>query len=145
MIVLFRRETVRIFLRRERGAPRLGLLQIAKHGGPVHVFLQAQVDARSGCGIQDVVALVLRVVHAEMLLDVLGERMHLKGEIAPSDRVEEIEADGKFIAETARARHRRAGRAAGRNTRSSDGISNRRSPKPSSRLFSSGTPSKHQP
>ena len=37
-------------------------------------------------------------MHAEMVLDVFGERMHLEREVAAAHRVQEIEADGKLVA-----------------------------------------------
>ena len=39
-------------------------------------------------------------MHAEILLDVFRERMHLETQVAATHRVEKIEADGKFVAET---------------------------------------------
>ena len=95
--------------------------------------------------VEQVVALVLRVVHAEVLLDVLGERMDLEGEVAAAHRVEEVEADGELVAEA------RVDRLAEQRARLVEHQVDRRAspsaclPKPSSRLFSSGTQSKHQP
>ena len=79
------------------------------------------------------------------LLDVLGERMDLEREVAATHRVEKIEADGELVAET--GMHRVAQQAA---RLIEDEVDRRQSPtaaspNPRSRLFSSGTQSKHQP
>jgi hypothetical protein len=44
----------------------------------VDVFLQSQINAAVVAGVEQVIALVLGVMHAEMLLYVLGERMDLE-------------------------------------------------------------------
>ena len=50
-------------------------------------------------GVEQVVALVLRVVHPEVLLDVLGQRMDLERQVAAAHGVEKIEADRELVAE----------------------------------------------
>src|ERR1017187_7444890 len=66
----------------------------------VNIFLQTEIDGRVRAGVEQVITFVLRVVHAEMVLDVFGQRMHLERQMATAHRVEKIEADGKFIAES---------------------------------------------
>src|ERR1035438_2046338 len=38
-------------------------------------------------------------MHSKMVLDVLGERMHLKRKIAATDGVQKVEPNGKLVAE----------------------------------------------
>ncbi len=70
--------------------------QIVRHLLRIDAFLQSEIDAGSGLGIQQVVALILRVVHAELVLNVFSERMNLQRQIASAHCVEEVEADRKL-------------------------------------------------
>ena len=48
--------------------------------------------------VQNVVAFVLRVVHSELVLNVLRQRMHLQAQILAVHGVQHIEADREFLA-----------------------------------------------
>ena len=145
MIVLAGGETVDVFLggeieiRRFARARRSRSIAVA-----IDAFLQAQIDAGAFFGVEHVVALVLGVIHAEVFADIGREGMHLKREVAAAHGVEEVEADGKLRAEACDDMHSPSSSRGCTRMRSMAGISTRASPKPSSRLFSSGTQSKHQ-
>src|ERR1035438_488781 len=61
MVVLFGRPLVGVFVRRKCGAAGLRPLQISGHGGGIDPVLQAEINARFRSGIQQVIALVLRI------------------------------------------------------------------------------------
>jgi hypothetical protein len=61
--------------------------------------LQAQVHLRARLGVEEVVALVLRVRHPEHLADVVAKRVNLQREVAALERVEHVEADRELGAE----------------------------------------------
>src|SRR3954451_8640750 len=64
------------------------------------VGLKAEVDGgNTERRVEQVIALILRVAHAELLADVLRQRMNLEAEVAAAHRVEEVEADGKLSPE----------------------------------------------
>ncbi len=100
MIVLLCRDAVDEFFR----VKLPGLLRFSQRGDHlvgVYAGLDAQIDRSIALrnGVKDIVAFVLRIVHAEILLDVLGERMHLKREVLSADGIEEVKADGELRAE----------------------------------------------
>ena len=68
-----------------------------------YLLLKPEINASVGAGVEHVIALVLRIMHAKMLLDVLGQWVYLEGKVAALHRIQKIEADGKLFAETARA------------------------------------------
>lgn len=49
--------------------------------------------------IEQVVALVLRIAHAEVFADELGRRMDLKAQVPAAHRIQKIETDGEILAE----------------------------------------------
>ena len=63
--------------------------------------LAAQIDMRVGVfhRVEDVVAFVLRVVHPERVLNVLGQRMHLQAQVSAADGVQKVKANREFRAE----------------------------------------------
>src|ERR1039458_9622031 len=91
MVVLFGRPLVGVLVDWKCGAAGLRSLEVRGHGGGIDPAPQAEVNARSGSGIQQVIALVLRIMHSEMVLDVFGERMHLKRKVAATDGVQSEE------------------------------------------------------
>ena len=98
--MLLRRPAVDVALGRERRRRRPAPLRRSRdHRVAVDALLEPEVDAGVRPGIEQVVALVLRVVHPEHVLDVFGERMDLEREVAAAHRVEEIEADRELVAE----------------------------------------------
>ena len=99
MVVLFHRDVVDVLFRREGRFPGLGPAQVGFHGGGVHVVLHAQPHRGIFPGVQNVVAFVLGIAHVEGILDVLGERVHLQGQVLAAHRVQHVEADGELLAE----------------------------------------------
>ena len=49
-------------------------------------------------GFENVIALILGIVHAKLLLNVFGKRMNLKAQILAANSVEEIKTDREFRA-----------------------------------------------
>ena len=92
MIVFFCRPGLDIFLR-IKFTCLLGLPQLRLHRYRVSVCFKSKVYPCIFIGIEHVITLILRVVHAEVLLDVFGERVDLEGEVAAVDGIEEIEAE----------------------------------------------------
>src|ERR1039457_4429041 len=78
----------------------LRLQQVSHHLLAIDVLFQAKIYTPSLARIQKVVTLILGIVDAKLLLNVLGQRVYLKGEIAALHRVEKIEADGKLGSKT---------------------------------------------
>ena len=74
-------------------------LQVADHAARIDALAEAEINTGVSRCIQQVIALVLRIVHAEVLLDVLGERMDLERQVAALHRIKKVEADGEFVAE----------------------------------------------
>ena len=70
--MLPRRPAVDVIARRRSGGRPPARGEVADHLVGVDALLQAQVDGRVGLGVEEVVALVLGVVHPEAVLDVLG-------------------------------------------------------------------------
>jgi hypothetical protein len=53
-------------------------MEIAHHLLAINVVFQAKKDSCFGLCIEQVIALVLRVVHAELVLNVFGEGVYLE-------------------------------------------------------------------
>ena len=109
VVVLLRGEEVDVSLRVKRAFAGLGALQVCDHRLRIHALLQPQIHAAALARIEDVVALVLGVGHAEVGADVFGVRMHLQAQVLAAHGVQEIEADRVFRAEAcecALAQHR---------------------------------------
>src|ERR671919_1703768 len=66
----------------------------------VRVALAREVHHAVGRGIDDVIALVLRVAHPEPPMDVRRERMHLQGQVAATHGIEEIEPNRELRTES---------------------------------------------
>src|ERR1700693_1511856 len=96
MIVLARREACNETLIVESSATGVCRLECLDHCIEIGVAPAREVDRRTRFGIEQVVALILRIAHAKTLLDVLGEWMHLQGEVPAVHGVKKIEADGKL-------------------------------------------------
>src|SRR5215469_9550596 len=94
------RKFVDVFVGREFAFPVLSTLQVAGHQFSINAIFEAQIDTGVTFGVKHVVALILGVIHSEMLADVGGEWMDLEGKISTSDRVQEIEADRKLGTKT---------------------------------------------
>ncbi len=99
MIVFLGRKTIDVFLGIEQDLSPVGRIQILDHLILVDPFLQAQINAGTLLGIQDIVAFVLRIRHSERTVNVLGQRMHLQRQILSSDRIQEVESDRKLCSE----------------------------------------------
>ena len=100
VVVLLRRPAVHVALVREAEAarPARGAGRGPSPRGSTPSRTPRYTQAPSP-GVEQVVALVLRVVHPEAVLDVLGQRVHLQREVAAAHRVEEVEADRELVAE----------------------------------------------
>ena len=100
MVVLLHGDAVDIAFRGEGRAAALGFLQGPAHLLRVGACPNPQIDAGIlALGVQQVVALVLGVVHVEMLLDIFRQGMHLEGQVLAVHGVQHVEADGEFPAE----------------------------------------------
>ncbi len=97
--MLLGREGVHVLLGVEVPLAGLGRPQVLHHRLAVDALLEPEVDDGVVAGVEQVVRLVLRVVHAERLLDVVDERVHLEREVLASHGVEEVEADRELGAE----------------------------------------------
>ncbi|MBT5579676.1 MAG: hypothetical protein HOJ56_05145 [Acidimicrobiaceae bacterium] len=71
----------------------LGGAEVSEHRLRNCPCLHAQIDSAVGFGIEDVVALILGVVKPEVCLDVFGDRVNLKREVATAHGVQKIESD----------------------------------------------------
>src|SRR6202451_4905518 len=96
MIVLPCRPSVHLLLGRERSAVLFGAKKIIHHFSRRYVVFQAEIHCGVGPCVEQVVALVLRIAHAELFLNVSGKRMPLEREISTTHGVEKIESDGKL-------------------------------------------------
>src|ERR1700688_1118236 len=74
----------------------LRLQQVSRHLLAIDVLFQPQVYTRSLARIQKVVTLILGIVDSKPLLNLLRQRVHLKGEITALHSVEKIKADGEL-------------------------------------------------
>src|SRR5580698_2214839 len=99
MIMFSSRDAICVFLRREQETSLLRTAQIRFHLARNCFSLRSQIDSCVGTCVEKIIALILRIVHAEMGANVLGERMHLQREVSPSHGVEQIEANGEIMAE----------------------------------------------
>ena len=100
MIVFPGRKPIDIFVGIKLNRAFLRLAQLLGHLCAIHILFQTEIYAALFGRIQKVVALILRIVHPKLLLDVFGERVNLKREIAAIHRVEKIKPDGKLGSET---------------------------------------------
>src|SRR6185369_14848063 len=73
---------------------------VADHCFGVDTRIQTEINASVRASIQQVVTLVLRVVHSELAANVLGLWVHLQREVASTHRVEEVEADWELRSES---------------------------------------------
>src|SRR5580692_11118317 len=100
MVVLSGREAVYVFLSVERSSVVLSRFQLPHHGLPVAMSLETEVYVAIVAGIEQIVALVLRVLHAEVLTHKLSFRMNLKREVSTTHCVEEIETNRELGSES---------------------------------------------
>ena len=102
MVMFPDRNPVDVLFRIKTAAPGLGLFQIRCHFFGNHPFLNPQEDCRIPLLIrfQDVIAFVLRIVHAEVLLDIFRQRMNLQGKVSSLHGIQKIETDGELGTET---------------------------------------------
>src|SRR6202007_771318 len=100
MIVLPSRKLVRVLCRFKRRSAILCCAQVADHCIGVDTRLQTQIHASVCASIQQIVTLVLRIVHSELAANVLCLWVHLQREVASTHRVEEVEADWKLRSES---------------------------------------------
>ena len=99
MIMLLSGDLVDELLRVKRRAALLCHLKLRDHIGDLYTLFQAQIYAGALFRVQNVIALVLRVSHAKIPMNIVGRRMHLQGQVLAADRIQEVESDGEFRAE----------------------------------------------
>src|ERR1700722_17533843 len=73
--------------------------ELRGHCFAVGIVAQAEIDRCFGAGIEQVIAFVLRVGHAEGGLNIFGERMDLQRKVSAAHGVQKVEANWKFGAE----------------------------------------------
>ena len=100
VVVLLGLNLIHIFLGVEHKTAFLSLTQVVDHRILVDTFFQSQIHHSILSGIQQIVALVLCIVHAEILADKLGGGMHLQTQIATAHGVEKVETNRKILAKT---------------------------------------------
>ena len=99
MIVLLRRPRVHVPLGGKRRSACLRRFEIHPHLRRINSRLQPQVYHCIRLRIQEVVALVLRIRHAEVLGNVRAQGMNLQRKIAALHCIQKIEPDGELRAE----------------------------------------------
>jgi len=96
VVVLSHRPTLSVLVSIKGSSSLLSRLKLRNHGTRVYSLFEAKVDMGVRLGIEHVVTFVLSVMHAKLFLNVLCQRVYLKGEVAPSHGVEEIKSNGKL-------------------------------------------------
>ena len=99
MIMFPGRPFVYVLLRIERLTRYLGFIQCVDHLIRVHARFQTEVNGCILSGIQQIIAFVLCIIDAERITDILGSRVYLQTEVAPSHRIQEVEADREILSE----------------------------------------------
>ena len=97
--MLLSRNLVDELLRVKRRAAPLRLLQFRNHVGDLYALFQTQVDAGALFRIQDVIALVLRVGHAKIPMNIVCRRVHLQRQVLATDRIQKVEPYRELRAE----------------------------------------------
>ena len=97
--MLARRPHVHVALGRKRIAAGLGGAQVGLHGMLVDAFAQPEIYRGVRTGVEQIVALVLRVRHGEPFLDVTAQGVNLQRQVATLDGVKEVETDRELGAE----------------------------------------------
>src|SRR5258706_16085432 len=100
VVVLLGGKPIEVLVGVELNCALLRLQQVGHHLLAIDVLLCAEINTPSLPRIQHVVTLILGIVDPKLLLNVLGQRMHLKREIAAFHRVEKIEADRELGSKT---------------------------------------------
>ena len=98
MIVFAGGKSIDVSVGVELNLPSLRRTQICRHLLPINILFQPEVNASVLARVEKVIAFVLRVGHPELFLDILRQRMHLKGEVSAVHGVEKIKADRKLCA-----------------------------------------------
>ncbi|MNT10880.1 hypothetical protein D3C72_1457330 [compost metagenome] len=100
VIVFTRREAVHKTAIVERLFAPLGGRQIGHHRLRIGTVFHPQIHFGALLCRQNVIAFILGVMHAEMLLDVFRQRVHLEAEVLPADGIQQVKTDREFGAET---------------------------------------------
>ena len=100
MVVLLNGIAAHIFLRIEATA-FLCFIKGINHLFRFDPLFHPQIHGSIFCRIQHIIAFVLRVVHTELFLYILCQRMYLQTQISSLHRIEKVETDRKLVTETA--------------------------------------------
>ena len=103
MIVFFDRNFVDIFFSWEKFFSFFCCTKFPPHLFFIHAFFETEVYIRFlvFIGIQKIVALILRIWHAEFFIDIFGQRMYLQGKVLTAHRIQQVKTDLEFCAEPA--------------------------------------------
>ena len=74
--------------------------EVVHHRLRIGTGFGAQIDHSPRPGFQNVIALILGVVHPELLLDVLGNGVDLEAQILAANGIEEVKTDRELRTET---------------------------------------------
>jgi len=97
MIVLPCGNPVHIFVGIEHGTAVLRLPQVSDHLILVDTRLQSQVYRGILLRINQIVTLILRIVHAELLTDELCGGVHLHAQVTSAHGIEQVETNGEVL------------------------------------------------
>ena len=97
--MLLRREFVDVFLCIKFNLTFVCTTQIFYHLLLIHTVLQTQIYTSAFSGIQHIVALILCILHTELLFDIFCQRMYLKAKILSAHRIQEVKSDWEFRTE----------------------------------------------
>src|ERR1700730_3701788 len=100
MIMLPSRKLVHVLCCPKLRSTVLCQAQVADHCFGVDTRLQTEIYASVRASIEQIVTLVLRVVHSEFAANVLCLWVHLEREVASTHRVEEVETDRELRSES---------------------------------------------
>ena len=98
VVVLLSRDLVDELLRVKRRAALLCHLQLRDHIGDLYTLFQAQIYAGALFRVQNVIALVLRVSHAKIPMNIVCRRVHLQRQVLAADRIQKVEPYRKLRA-----------------------------------------------
>src|SRR6185437_15190752 len=100
MIVLLDRPLPGKLLRIEWLTAPLRLLQGPDHLRRVHLVPQPEINTGIVRNIEDIITLILRIIHPEMFAYILRRWMHLQTQISAAHRIQEIEAYRELVTKT---------------------------------------------
>ena len=99
MVMLLHRIPADIFLRIKLTC-LLSLSEVIDHSIRIDSCLDSQIYGSILVSIKNVITFLLCVMHSELFLNVLDERMHLKTQIATFHRIQKVKSDRELITES---------------------------------------------